>query len=102
MKQIWWHITDSYDTEPTQSMRQVMDFITNENEFPIILPFLQSATSGNEGRKNGNFYGLRVFARNSQLRELGYSHFRNYFETCSGSKSVTSCPLKKDGVCNTL
>lgn len=77
MKQIWWHITDSYDTEPTQSMRQVMDFITNENEFPIILPFLQSATSGNEGRKNGNFYGLRVFARNSQLRELGYIWHEN-------------------------
>ena len=30
------------------------------------------------------------------------SHFRNCFETCSGSRSLASHPFKMDGVCNTL
>lgn len=71
MKQIWWHIRDSYDSEPSQSIRQVMDFITNDNEFRIIPP-LSTVSNDNKMRINGNFYGLKVFARNSQLKELGY------------------------------
>ena len=75
IKQIWWHIRDSYDSKPSQSIRQVMDFITNDNELKITPP--SSKDGDNKKQINANLYGLKIFARNSHPKELGYIWHNN-------------------------